>query len=935
MEINSARSIKDYLRLTRNKDLKQFMNSTPMMIAAAQNNVRISYVVSLLLILLGCIGSAGLLIYKDEAALYPQVPSILAYLALIIFNTVLIFHLLHLSVAADRKSAIHNLNVSYVGFLINALISGMTLFTTQTGSSLFFELVIIMTLVTILPFYRSNHIVPVVLTSAITMLACLIFSNAHIAWQDAFDLGIFYFICVFTMILRRIWFAQTTWLQSELAKANSTLTKENRTDVLTGLNSRAALRQDFPAFTGAYVCMAMMDIDDFKRVNDVFGHMYGDTLLQGVGTAMAKDLQIEKVECYRYGGDEFLVISRNITQADFKARMEQFRKDFARKMPDGTMSSFSIGISYGMLKNERDIRSCLQQADDCLYEAKAQGKNQIVSRAFSIDYDKPDGHMPSNEKDRITGLPSLSSFTHEAEDLIKDNPEWKLIFFDIDRFQSLNQTNSFKTGDQVLTRTGQLLQENFPGDLITRSESDHFLVLTQRTDDAARIEKVQQGISRYLPHNYIFLRAGVYLHHKDRGTSDLRACIDMAHAASDTLRQQTVNSIRVFDDELFQSMQKEAFVLSKFNEAISRGDFIPYFQPIVGGASGKTCGFEVLARWNDPERGIISPGNFMPVLEKSHDAYRLDFYMLEKGCQLLADMNEDRRENLFFSFNLSRTDFDVCDVPARLSRIVSKYEIPHSALRIEITESAIIESPKIQNAIRAMQKEGYQIWLDDFGTGMSSLSALKDYKVDGVKLDMEFMRSFHENARSSIIIRALIEMSHSMRTEVVVEGVESREQLTFVRLCGVNYIQGFYYASPMPWEELIKSTFWTNYVHMDQLPYYQKANSSYYSQAGHYLTIGKIIPEIVLEVSNTSITMLRLSDAMEKFIGKHSNILQKPLCQQVLRKAARSNIPVWQSGQIDNDTYLVLAMRIGVSPDNSKAICQMEIYHNQTSDKDN
>ncbi|MEE8806981.1 MAG: EAL domain-containing protein [Lactimicrobium sp.] len=934
MEINSARTIKDYLRLSKNKDLKQFMESQELLMAAAENNIRVSYVVSATLILIGVIGTFGLFIFHDNVALFPKIPSILIYLILMTINTFHIVHLLHLNEATDKKSAIHNLNVTYCSFLLNALLSGLTLFSTQTGSSLFFELVIVMVLVAILPFYRRKHIAPIIIFSIATTLGCLLFSHTEVAWQDGFDLGIFYFICVGTMLLRRIWFAQTTWLQVQLSRTNSSLVKENRTDTLTELNSRGALRQDFPAYTGAFVCMAMMDIDDFKRVNDVFGHVYGDSLLKHVGDGMIKDLQSEKIKCYRYGGDEFLVISRNVAFDEFASRMEKFRKDFAKKMPDGTMSSFSIGISYGQMKNERSIRSCLQQADDCLYEAKALGKNQIVSRPFSLDYIKPSEHALSNEKDRITGLPSLSSFYHDAEDVIKDSPDWKIIFFDIDRFQSLNQTNSFKTGDQVLNRTAKLLQESFPGDLITRSESDHFLVLTQKKDDQNRIETVQQEISRYLPHNYIFLRAGVYQHHADSGTSDLRGCVDMAHAACDTLRNQTVQSIRLFDEELYQSMQKEAFVLSKFNDAIVNGDFVPYFQPIVGGASGKTCGFEVLSRWNDPEHGMISPGDFMPVLENSHDAYRLDFYMLEKGCQLLADMNADRRENLFFSFNLSRTDFDVCDVPARINRIVSRYEIPHRALRLEITESAIIDSPKIQNAIRVMQKEGYQIWLDDFGTDMSSLSALKDYKVDGVKLDMEFMRSFHENARSSIIIRALIEMSHSMGTEVVVEGVETREQLSFVRLCGGNYIQGFYYARPMPWQDLIKSRFWTNYVRMDQLPYYQKANTTYITEANHYLTVGRMIPEIVMEVSGSSITMLRLSDAMEKFLSKHTNVLQTVLCQQVLRKAAESNVPVWQCGKLDGQTYLVLAMRLGISPDNSKAIIQMEIYHSSSSEHD-
>lgn len=921
---NLEKKFLKFLQLEVNPEIRQFMNSREMLIAMADNNVKVNYAINIILVVTSLLGFTGLLIKKSDVAVFPQFPSILVYIGLFLLNSIHLLILIHLKPAAIRQDAVHVLNISYANFLLNAIFSGLTLFSTQQGSSLFFELVLIMFLVTILPCYRISHIFPVIAASFVTSFLCLFPSGVTIAWQDRADLGIFYFICISTMLLRRIWFANTAYLQTKLARSNDHLTKENRTDILTGLNSRAALRQDFPAIVNHEVCMAMIDIDDFKNCNDTFGHVFGDQQLQRLGTIIHQCMTLPSEQSYRYGGDEFLIISLNEDPEGFQDKLRQIQTRFAHALPDSSSCSVSMGMSYGHLSSERSVRSCLQQADDCLYEAKASGKKRIVSKAYLADYSARSSHEFAQQNDRMTGLDSYRIFFEQAEARQKESPAWTVIFFDIDHFQGINKFRSYQTGDKVLIMTAKQLKSAFPGDPMARSDADHFVVFTRRQDYIHRIEAVQKNVSRLLAHNYIFLRAGIYDHKADSADTDLRSAVDMARYACDTLRQQSSQSYRIYDSKLAASSRTESFVLARFNDALDHGNIIPYFQPIVGASSGKTCGFEILARWKDPDLGLIPPGDFIPVLERSYDTYQLDFYMLKQLCKVYADMNADRRKNLFFTFNLSRTDFDVSDVPARINRIVDSYQIPHSALRIEITESAIIDNDKIKQVLHILQKDNYKIWLDDFGSGMSSMSVLQEFPVDGVKLDMKFMQNFDHNSRALIIIRTLIELSHNMHTQVVSEGVQTKQQLTYIRLCGGDYIQGFYYAKPMSLEELQASSFWSNYVHEEQLPFYQKVTSAYFDEAGRMLESNDLI-SAVLQKTPAHTAAMRISASMQSFLASHPTALQSDLIQHVLAAAADRSGVVWQSGMIDGALYLVMARKLG-SYDGNKTLLLMDLF---------
>lgn len=219
--------------------------------------------------------------------------------------------------------------------------------------------------------------------------------------------------------------------------------------------------------------------------------------------------------------------------------------------------------------------------------------------------------------------------------------------------------------------------------------------------------------------------------------------------------------------------------------------------------SGTLCGLEALARWEDPEKGFISTGIFIPALEDSRQISKLDMYMIEHVCQNYRERVNRGEPVVPVSFNLSRIDFFTCEVLEELNRITDKYCVPHYMLNVEITESVFVHDfRKISEEIDNFHKAGFQVWMDDFGSGYSSLNVLKDYSFDELKIDMEFLAHFTEKAKS--VIESTVRMAKKIGVQTLAEGVETKEQLNFLKSIGCEKIQGYYFGKPMPYDNVVE-----------------------------------------------------------------------------------------------------------------------------------
>ena len=246
----------------------------------------------------------------------------------------------------------------------------------------------------------------------------------------------------------------------------------------------------------------------------------------------------------------------------------------------------------------------------------------------------------------------------------------------------------------------------------------------------------------------------------------------------------------------------EVFIKQNFKKAIEKREIQVFYQPVIRTFSRKLCSFEALARWIDPERGMIFPDKFIPILEKERMIHQLDVAVLRQVCEKIRNRIADGETPIPVSVNLSRLDFILCDIFSVADQIVSEYQIPHEYIYFEITESVIAENPELfESIVDRFRSAGYQVWMDDFGSAYSSLNVLKELSFDEIKLDMQFLRPF--NLRAKRIATAIVEMAKHIDIHTLVEGVETEEQYSYLRNIGCEKVQGYYFGRPMPYEEAL------------------------------------------------------------------------------------------------------------------------------------
>lgn len=389
-------------------------------------------------------------------------------------------------------------------------------------------------------------------------------------------------------------------------------------------------------------------------------------------------------------------------------------------------------------------------------------------------------------------------FYHETSDLA--NEKWHMVFLNISGFKTFNDDCGYAEGNRLLRQFSELIRNTFVTENITRVYADQFAVLYQREDAKERVTQLHDEALNLRPDFRVWVSAGIY--DLEDGDVSLDKALDYAKTACDMIKKggQFCN---IYSDDLKQKLDRQKYIVSHVDEAIENGWIVLYFQPVIRTLSGKICNGEALARWQDPEFGMISPGEFVPALEKSGQSYKLAKFVIDETAGLISLSGKMGMYPIPASINLSRRDFEEIDPFEEVEKAVKKYSISRNLLCIEITESTAMENPeKIKRYIERFHQAGYEVWMDDFGSAYSSLNALKDFDFDEIKLDMAFMRNFNE--KSQKIVASCIDMAKDLGIHTLCEGVETKEQVQFLLDHGCEKIQGFYYSKPRPVSELKK-----------------------------------------------------------------------------------------------------------------------------------
>ena len=373
------------------------------------------------------------------------------------------------------------------------------------------------------------------------------------------------------------------------------------------------------------------------------------------------------------------------------------------------------------------------------------------------------------------------------------------IYFNIVDFKLYNERFGFEAGDALILAMAKILRKHFPYALITRMYADQYVLLTPGFGHYEAICKVRAAIQKLDVPMALDFKAGIFLVREQKSVS---AICDKAKTACDSIKKEREIFSRYYDEELGQLLAKQRYIVDHIEEAMAEGYIKVYYQPLVRALTKEICGFEALVRWADPYYGFLSPGEFIPVLEEYHLIHHLDLYVLEKICQDYQKTKEEGGSLVSVSLNLSRMDFELCDVFRELEERMTKYQVPREMLTLEITESVLNKSQLlISSQIKRFHEAGYKVWMDDFGSGYSSLNILKDFDFDLLKIDMLLLREFNEKSKK--IVSSIVDMAKKIGIRTLAEGVETEEQLEFLREIGCEKLQGYYIGKPAPYLESI------------------------------------------------------------------------------------------------------------------------------------
>lgn len=434
-------------------------------------------------------------------------------------------------------------------------------------------------------------------------------------------------------------------------------------------------------------------------------------------------------------------------------------------------------------------------------------RNNELERREMEELRKENRNIRKMYYDVLTGLPNMFLFLQLArmafKELDDENGYYTIMAFDFSGMKHYNSKYGLEKGDRLLRSFAGIMRNHFGSDCCSRFGEDHFYAFSFKDDVEEELESIFEETKNINNSNSLPLKAGVYKHAKKDMPVSL--ICDKAKIAVDMLKDSYESKYLIFDENMEKDMNIRNHILSHLDQALNERWIQVYYQPIIRAVNSRMCGEEALARWVDPELGIIMPEDFIPIIEDVRLLSKVDLYMVER---ILEDMIDARIKNKVpmspVSVNISRYDFEYCDMVTEITQRVKAAEISPKYLNIEITENVSgIETDFLKEQVRRFHENGFKVWMDDFGSGYSNLNVLQDFDFDLIKLDIKFMMNFGKSKKSKGIIIKIIEMAEQLGVDTLAEGVETEEQLKFLKEIGCDKVQGLLYSSPNPIEEII------------------------------------------------------------------------------------------------------------------------------------
>ena len=447
---------------------------------------------------------------------------------------------------------------------------------------------------------------------------------------------------------------------------------------------------------------------------------------------------------------------------------------------------YSQKIATNIEKMETGITACLLAIAAIIF-------HQLLHAVMIIGKNRD-----FKQKDLVSGLYKKYYFYEHADKEFAANPKNTYTAFCayVEHYNVLNERYSYQKCNTMMKDLAELLQKHIPDYVMGgRLQEDTFAFLLDRQPDDNWLNKLQEVIDQDFLYP-VSVKLSVYDQSK-RGLSMSKMC-DRMMLSLENIKDCYGCDVVHYDEKLLHQAQKEHVILENMEKALQEHQFKAYFQPKHSLHSDKAGGAEVLVRWIHPEMGFMSPGDFIPLFESNGFIAELDYYIWEEACKALQKWRENGMPLVPLSVNMSRKDFEVPGLVSKIVNLADKYQLPHSLLHFEVTESSISANPEaLAGVVKNLHDAGFVIELDDFGSGYSSMTTLNDLTLDVLKLDMSLIRKDDASSAHSMLKFAIM-LGKMLGLKVVSEGVETKEQVERLKSLDCDFIQGYYYSRPLP-----------------------------------------------------------------------------------------------------------------------------------------
>jgi len=415
--------------------------------------------------------------------------------------------------------------------------------------------------------------------------------------------------------------------------------------------------------------------------------------------------------------------------------------------------------------------------------------------------------------DELTNLPNRTLLVDRLDQALA-RVRWRkkliaVLSFDLDHFNQINDTMGHSIGNQVLKAVSErFLSCVRPGDTIARLGGDEFVMVLADVAQAEDVSHIAQKISNAMSQPFtienreLFITTSIGISLSPSDGNDGQTLLRAADMAMIRAKEQGRNNYQYYHPALNSYAQERFSLETGLRQALARDEFLLHYQPQVDLATGQITGVEALLRWQHPDRGLVSPAKFIPLAEETGLIIPIGEWVLRTACAQGKKWLDSGFEDFRITVNLSGRQFRQNDLTKMIKGILKESGLDHRCLELELTESVMQNSETTVAVLRELNDMGIDISIDDFGTGYSSLSYLKRFPIRTLKIDQSFVRNITDNSDDPTIIRTIVNLAHSLHLKAIAEGVETKEQLEFLRSVRCDGMQGFLMSPPLPAGEL-------------------------------------------------------------------------------------------------------------------------------------